>query len=67
VVPRKGTFLNAYKVLSLSMLPSKMKETTFWVLNRTIWIRNKAFKSGLTPYPTVHAEDVKHQNLWNIF
>jgi hypothetical protein len=29
-----------------------MKETTFQVLNRTIWTRNKAFKIGLTPDPT---------------
>jgi hypothetical protein len=46
VLPRKETFLSAYKVLSLSMLPSEMKETTFKVLNRTIWTRNKAFKAS---------------------
>jgi hypothetical protein len=34
------------------MLPSKMKETTFQILNRTIWTRNKAFKSGLAHDPT---------------
>jgi hypothetical protein len=44
---RLETFLNAYKVLSLSMLPSKMKESTLQILNRTIWTRNMTFKSGL--------------------
>ncbi len=29
-----------------------MKEIIFQVLNRTIWTRNKAFKSELTPDPT---------------
>jgi hypothetical protein len=28
-LPRRDTFLNAYKVLSLSLLPSKTKETVF--------------------------------------
>jgi hypothetical protein len=45
-LPRRDTFLNAYEVLSLSLLPSKTKETTFQVLNRTVWTQNKAFKSG---------------------
>ncbi len=31
---------------------SNKKETTFQILNRTIWTQNKAFKSGLTPDPT---------------
>jgi hypothetical protein len=34
------------------MLLSKMKETIFQICNRTIWTRNQAFKSGLTPDPT---------------
>jgi hypothetical protein len=46
-LPRRDTFLNAFKVLSLSLLPSKTKETTFQVLNRTVWTQNKAFKSGM--------------------
>jgi hypothetical protein len=46
-LPRRDTFLNAYKVLSLSLLPSKTKETIFQVLNRTVWTQNKAFKSGM--------------------
>ncbi len=51
-LPRRETFLNAYKVGSLNMLPSKMKETSFKILNSTIWTNKKAFKSGLTPDPT---------------
>jgi hypothetical protein len=47
MLPRRDTFLNAYKILSLSLLPSKTKETTFQVLNRTVWTQNKAFKSGM--------------------
>jgi hypothetical protein len=46
-LPRRDTFLNAYKVLSLSLLPSKTKETVFQVHNRTVWTQNKAFKSGM--------------------
>jgi hypothetical protein len=38
--------MNAYKILHLSLLPSKTKETVFQILNRTIWTQNKAFKSG---------------------
>jgi hypothetical protein len=34
------------------MLPSKTKENTFHVLNRTIWTRNKALKLELSPDPT---------------
>jgi hypothetical protein len=46
-LPQRDTFLNAYKVLSLSMLPSKTRKTTFQVLNHTVWTQNKAFKSGM--------------------
>jgi hypothetical protein len=52
MLPRRDTFLNAYKVLSMSLLPSKTKETTFQILNRTIWTQNKAFKSGMAAEPT---------------
>jgi hypothetical protein len=45
-LPQRATFVNAYKVLHLSLLPSKTKETVFQILNRTIWTQNKAFKSG---------------------
>jgi hypothetical protein len=37
------------KVLHLSLLPSKTKETVFQILNRTIWTQNKASKSGRAP------------------
>ncbi len=52
MLPRRDTFLNAYKILSLSLLPSKTKETTFQILNRTIWTQNKAFKSGMASEAT---------------
>jgi hypothetical protein len=58
VLPQKDTFLNAYKVLSLSLLPSKTKETTFQALSRTVWTQNKAFKSGI-------ASDVMKQKPWS--
>jgi hypothetical protein len=45
-LPQRVTFLNAYKVLHMSLLPFKTKET---VLNRTIWTQNKVCKSGLAP------------------
>jgi hypothetical protein len=43
----KATFLNSYKVLSLSIQPSKTKETVFKSLNKTMLKQNKAFKSGM--------------------
>jgi hypothetical protein len=46
-LPQQATFLNAYKELSLSILPSKTKETVFQILNRTIWKQKKAFKSDV--------------------
>jgi hypothetical protein len=46
-LPRRDTFLNAYKVLSLSLLPSKTKETVFQVFNHNVWTQNKVFKSGM--------------------
>ncbi len=48
-LPQNAMFINAYKVLHLSLLPSKTKETVFQILNRTIWTQNKAFKSGPAP------------------
>jgi hypothetical protein len=45
-LPQRITFLNAYKILHMSLLPSKTKETAFQILNRTVWTQNKAFKSG---------------------
>jgi len=49
--PDKDTFQAAYKILDLTDIPSKTKETTFEILNRTIWTNNKAFKSGVTDSP----------------
>jgi hypothetical protein len=66
MLPRRDTFLNAYKILSMSLLPSKTKETTFQVLNRTIWTQNKAFKSGMAAEATCFtASDVMKQRLWS--
>ncbi len=48
-LPQQTTFFNAYKVLHMSLLPSKTKETVFQVLNRTIWTQNKACKLGRAP------------------
>jgi hypothetical protein len=36
----------------MPLLPSKTKETTFQILNLTIWTQNKAFKSGMAAEPT---------------
>jgi hypothetical protein len=46
MLPQRVTFINAYTILHVSLLPSKTKETVFKILNRTIWTQNKAFKSG---------------------
>jgi hypothetical protein len=45
--PHKTTSTKAYKIVSLPLLPLKTKETTFHILNRTIWTRKKAFKPGM--------------------
>ncbi len=50
-VPERQTFIDAFRVLSLTYLSSKTKETAFQILNRTIWTNNKSFKSGLCPSP----------------
>jgi hypothetical protein len=44
--PTTETFNKAYNIIQLSSLPSKTKETSFQILNRTIWTNNEAFKSG---------------------
>ncbi len=49
ILPQRDTFFNCYKVLYLNLLPSKTKETTFQTLNRTTWMHNKSFKSGMVP------------------
>ncbi len=45
-----GHLINAYKILSLPVLPSKIKGTLFQILSRTIWMKDKAFRSGLAEY-----------------
>jgi hypothetical protein len=63
-LPQRTTFLNAYKVLHMSLLPSKTKETVFKILNRTIWTQNNAFKSGRAPdalcYRCEEVETMEH-------
>ena len=49
--PDRQTFMDAYKVLNLQIIPSKTKEVAFEVLNRTIWTNNKAFKSNRCDSP----------------
>ncbi len=46
MVPDIETFKAGYKVLHSSLLPSKTKEITFQILNRTLWSTNKAHKAG---------------------
>jgi hypothetical protein len=63
-LPQRVTFLNAYKVLHMPLLPSKTKEAVFQILNRTIWTQNKAFKSGQVPdvlcYRCEEVETMEH-------
>ncbi len=56
-VPELQTFREAFQVLNLPLLSSKMKETTFQILNRTIWTNNKDFKSGLADSPMCYRCD----------
>jgi hypothetical protein len=48
VRPSQRNFTNAYNILRLPTITSKIRETAFQILNRTIWTNNKAFKSRLT-------------------
>jgi hypothetical protein len=43
--PTMETFNKAYNIIQLSSLPSKTKETSFQIINTTIWTNNKAFIS----------------------
>ena len=45
-VPDKETYCNSYKIVKDKNIPSKTKEISFQILNRTLWTRNKAFKAG---------------------
>jgi hypothetical protein len=62
MLPQRDTFLNVYKVLSLNLLPSKIKETTVQTLNKTIWEGNKAYKSGMALDPICqYCEELDHE------
>ncbi len=45
--PSQKTFTNAYKVIDIGSLPNKTRETSFQILNPTIWTNSKAFCSRL--------------------
>jgi len=49
--PSEQAFNNAYKVIAIGSMPSKTKETSFQVLNRTIWTNRKAHRSGIRDNP----------------
>jgi hypothetical protein len=55
--PEANTFTAAYKVIGISSMPSKTKETSFQVLNRTVWTNRKAFRSGISESPTCNRCD----------
>ncbi len=57
--PQITTFFTAYKILTLPLLPSKTKETTFQMLNRMIWTANKANKSGKSLDPICHCKELE--------
>ncbi len=64
LLPTTETFNKAYNIIQLSSLPSKTKETSFQILNRTIWTNNKAHKSGARENPDCEycgqAETMEH-------
>jgi hypothetical protein len=49
--PSEQAFNNAYRVIAIGSMPSKTKETSFQVLNRTIWTNRKAHRSGMIDNP----------------
>ena len=49
--PSEKTFNDAYKVVDIGCLPAKTKETSFQILNRTIWTNRKAYRSGVIDSP----------------
>jgi hypothetical protein len=65
LLPHQVTFLNAFKVPSLSILPSKTKEIVFQALNRSIWTPNKDFKSGIAKDAvSLHVRKWKQRNIF---
>jgi hypothetical protein len=64
VCPTQWGFTNAYSILQLLTLTSKTRETAFQILNPTIWMNKKAFKSRKRPDPNCErcnkAETMEH-------
>ena len=56
-IPERKTFTDAFKVIGISSMPSKTKETSFQILNRTIWTNRKAFRSGIIDAPSCNRCD----------
>jgi len=46
-VPDRETYSKGYKIVRDKDIPSKTKEISFQILNRTLWTKNKAFKAGM--------------------
>jgi hypothetical protein len=49
--PTTDTFNNAYNIIEMGSLSSKMKEIAFQILNPTIWTNYKAYNSGRRDNP----------------
>ena len=49
--PDANTFQDAYRVIDAPYIPSKTREIAFQILNRTLWTKNKAFKSRAAETP----------------
>ena len=47
IVPDRETYSKGYRIVRDKDVPSKTKEISFQILNRTLWTRNKAFKAGI--------------------
>jgi hypothetical protein len=45
--PSPKTFTDAYKVIEIGSMLNKTRETSFQILNRTVWTNRKAFRSRL--------------------
>jgi hypothetical protein len=46
--PSQKTFTDAYKVIDIGSMPNKTRETSFQILNCTIWTNRKAYRSRIT-------------------
>ena len=64
ITPDLETFQAGYNVLHSPLIPSKTKEITFQILNRTLWATNKAHNAGETDTPHCaycgHIETIEH-------